>query len=138
MASEAPPTGAAVVVRRAREVDLRAVVAIERASFAVPWSERAFRAVLGRRDAVLVVAEKEGSIVGHAAAWFAADEGELADLAVALPCRGRGVGRRLLEAVRSLAVRRGVRDLYLQVRESNEAARRLYASAGFEPVGRHR
>lgn len=113
-------------------------MAIEEASFAIPWSAGAFRSVLARPDAVLLVADAGGEVVGHAAAWFAGDEGELADLAVRPAERGRGIGRRLVEEVRSVAVDRGVRDLYLQVRESNATARRLYASSGFRPVGRRR
>ena len=137
MASE-PLAGSRALLRQAREEDLATIVEIERASFAVPWSERAFRAVLGRDDALLLVADEEGLVAGHAAAWFAADEGELADLAVRPSHRGLGLGRRLVQAIRSAAVRRGVRDLYLQVRESNETARRLYASEGFEPAGLRR
>lgn len=137
MASE-PVRPVPATVRPAREADLGEVVSIEEASFPIPWSERAFRAVMGRADAVLLVAEEDGWIVGHAAAWFAGDEGELADVAVRPSRRGHGLGRRLVEAIREASVERGVRDLYLQVRESNDAARHLYATAGFEPVGRRR
>lgn len=114
------------------------VTEIERESFPTPWSERAFRNVLGRPDALLLVAELDGRTVGHAAAWFVGDEGELADLAVTRDSRRQGVGRRLIDAVVERAGRRGVEQLHLQVRVSNVAARRLYAGAGFQFVGRLR
>lgn len=125
-----------LVLRDARPSDLPFVLAIERASFPVPWSDRAFRALLHRSDARVIVADDGGDVLGYAAVWFAEDEGELGDLAVAPDHRRRGVGRRLLEACLEEARRRGIERFFLQVRESNTAARRLYASQGFRTVGR--
>lgn len=131
-----PGDGAAPGVRTARPADLPAMVRIERASFSVPWSEGAFRTVMRRRDARLIVADRSGEVVGYAAVWFAADEGELGDLAVHPERRREGVGTRLLEAVVAEARRREIRQLFLQVRESNSGALRLYRGAGFHRVGR--
>ena len=50
--------------------------------------------------------------------------------------RGRGLGRFLLRLAKDLATRRGAREAFLEVRESNLAARALYRSAGFSEVGR--
>jgi ribosomal-protein-alanine N-acetyltransferase len=66
------------------------------------------------------------------------DEGELANLAVAPELRSRGIGRLLLDAILQNATTRGVRQLYLEVRESNVAARGLYLGRGFEQVGRRK
>lgn len=137
MASEAR-VGSGLLIREGRQEDLPTVVAIERASFPTPWSERGFRSVLARPDAVLLVAERAGRVIGHAVAWFAAEEGELADLAVGPAERRQGIGRRLLAAVLEVAARRGAARLFLQVRVSNAAARRLYSAAGFRLVGRRR
>lgn len=123
-------------IRRAEFSDLRDVLRIERTSFALPWSESAFRALMGRPEAVVLVAEGEAGVVGYAAVWLAADEAELGDLAVDPAVRRRGVGRALLDAALREARGRGARTLYLQVRESNDAARRLYEGAGFRRVGR--
>ena len=125
-------------IRRARPADLPAVVGIERDSFALPWSEAAFRVVMRRQHGLLLVAEEDGEVAGYAAVWFAADEGELGDIAVAPDLRRRGVARSLLAAVRREARIRGAARLYLQVRESNAAARKLYVGAGYRQVGRRR
>ena len=112
---------------------------IERRSFSAPWEEGTFRGLMRRPSAALfvaeVVAEAIADVVGYSVAWFAADEGELGDLAVHPDCRGRGIGRALLRHNVSEAIRREIRFLYLEVREGNLAARRLYEAAGFEVVG---
>ena len=71
-------------------------------------------------------------------AWFAADEGEIANLAVTPAAWGAGVGRALLDAALEEGRRRGVSAVYLEVRDSNERARGLYRSRGFEEIGRRR
>jgi ribosomal-protein-alanine N-acetyltransferase len=118
-----------------RESDLRRVLHIERRSFSIPWSEATFRGLLRRRSAALMVGEEAGEVVGYAVLWFAADEAELGDIAVLPESRGRGLGRWLLEAALAEAARRGARAVYLEVRESNTAARRLYERAGFDTAG---
>jgi ribosomal-protein-alanine N-acetyltransferase len=52
--------------------------------------------------------------------------------------RGQGVGGRLLDATIGELERRGATSTFLEVRESNAAARALYASRGFDSVGRRR
>lgn len=147
MASEAPRrhdgrtaasgVPAVVELRPIRPADLPGVLEIERRSFSIPWTERAFRHLMGREDAGILVADagREGA-VGYAAWWTAADEAELGDLAVRADHRRRGIGRALVEAVARAARGRGAGSLFLQVRAGNEAARALYVGAGFREVGR--
>jgi ribosomal-protein-alanine N-acetyltransferase len=65
-------------------------------------------------------------------------EGELANLAVAPDSRGQGIGRALLAAMLADASNRKTSQIYLEVRESNVAARNLYASQKFEEIGRRK
>ncbi len=108
---------------------------IERRSFTAPWEESTFRGLMRRPSAALLVAESEERVVGFSVLWFIADEGELGDLAVLPELRGRGVGHLLLERSVREAAERKIRVLYLEVREGNADARRLYERAGFEVVG---
>lgn len=122
-----------------RPDDVDAVLEIERASFGVPWSEKTFRNLLRRSNASLLVAEEEGGgVAGYAVLWSVGREAELGNLAVRHGLRRRGVGRRLVAAVLRSAATSGARAVFLEVRESNDAARRLYDVAGFETVGRRR
>jgi ribosomal-protein-alanine N-acetyltransferase len=78
------------------------------------------------------------TVVGYVVAWLVADEAEVANLAVAPEWRGRGVGAALLDAALNEARKGGAHVAHLEVRDSNVAARALYGSRGFMPVGRRR
>lgn len=130
------PGGAtSATVRAMRPADLDAVMHIERRSFSAPWEESTFRGLLRRPSATLLVAEVDLEVAGYSVMWFAADEGEIGDIAVLPEMRGAGIGRTLLLECISAARGRGTRVLFLEVRETNDAARRLYATAGFHVVG---
>ena len=118
--------------------DVPAVVAIERASYTMPWSDATFRGLLRRRDAEMVTAEAGGTVIGYAAFWCVVDQGELGNVAVSAEWRGLGLGARLVEDILRRAARRGVREVFLEVRPSNTVARQLYERLGFRPVGRRR
>jgi ribosomal-protein-alanine N-acetyltransferase len=66
------------------------------------------------------------------------DQAELGNVAVADEWRGRGIGARLLREVLDRAGRRGMREIFLEVRPSNHVAQRLYERHGFREVGRRR
>jgi ribosomal-protein-alanine N-acetyltransferase len=118
-----------------RMADLDEVMLIERRSFSAPWEESTFRGLMRRPSAALLVAETDDELTGYSVMWFAADEGELGDIAVLPERRGEGIGQALLRESIVVAASRGTRSLYLEVRESNEAARRLYEKVGFSVVG---
>jgi ribosomal-protein-alanine N-acetyltransferase len=138
----------ALTIRPCVPQDLEPIASIERASFSDPWTFETFSATLALRHLRFLVAEEGGrgggaggaapTVVGYVVALVMADEGEIADLAVAPSARRRGIARSLLERTMVDAMEGGVRALYLEVRESNAAARALYQALGFEPVGRRR
>ena len=133
---ESRPSSDPVFIRPMEEEDLPRVLTIERAAFTVPWTAATFYSLLARPDAHLRVAVADGEVVGYAAVWIVLDQAELGDIAVTDEWRGRGIGTRLLAAVFDLVRERGVRELYLEVRVSNESARRLYERHGFRLAGR--
>jgi ribosomal-protein-alanine N-acetyltransferase len=135
-----------LTIRRCLPTDIEPIAAIERASFSDPWSFETFSAALALPHLRFLVAEETAgaggvgrpTLLGYVVALVMADEGEIADVAVAPSARRRGVARALLERMMAEAVDAGVRALYLEVRESNAAARALYGSLGFSQVGRRR
>ncbi len=127
-------------LRAATASDIPQVAAIEAASFSDPWSAASFRSLVSGGLVWFQVAVDDGSgeVIGYILVWFAADEAELANIAVAPAMRSRRVGAALLDAALSAAFARGTAHMYLEVRDSNARARELYASRGFEEVGRRR
>ena len=127
-------------VRAALPRDAARVAAIEATCFSDPWSEGSFRSLIagGRVWFMVAVDDATSEIIGYIVVWFAADEAELANIAVAPAMRGEGIGAELLDAALAAARQRGAVHMYLEVRDSNSAARGLYQSRGFEEVGRRR
>jgi [ribosomal protein S18]-alanine N-acetyltransferase len=116
--------------------DIPAVHAIERASFAVPWPDDAYRnELVTNRLASYVVARAGDEVVGFAGLWVMVDEAHITTFAVVPRWRRRGVGQHLLLRLLELSNDRRAREATLEVRLSNMPARRLYEKYGFRPVG---
>src|SRR5690606_36399056 len=64
-----------------------------------------------------------------------APQGDIQTIAVEEHARGRGLGRMLMHALIAEARRRGIRELFLEVRADNPPARHLYQVLGFTEVG---
>ena len=128
-----------VLISRACIGDLAAVVALEQRAFTDPWSAQSFLDALDNAAVYFACARSDDAqIIGYVVAWFAADEAEIANLAVAPAGWGAGIGRSLLDAALNEGIDRGAAAVFLEVRDSNNRARRLYRSCGFVEVGRRR
>ncbi len=118
--------------------DVPAVAALEREIFSAPWTEQGFRDALEQTTNRFFVAEQSGSatsIVGYCGLYVAGDEGEITNVAVTEEMRRRGIGKKLLTETLAEAGYAGVRNIFLEVRASNEPAIRLYEKHGFTPCG---
>jgi [ribosomal protein S18]-alanine N-acetyltransferase len=125
-----------VIIDTMRLADLPAVQAIEQASFRTPWPPYAYRSELeSNRLASYLVARAGDMLVGYGGMWLMVDEAHITTFAVHPAWRRRRIGERLLLAFLDLAVDRRAREVTLEVRLSNLAARRLYEKYGFRPVG---
>ena len=110
---------------------------------ATPQTEHGYAAFLGsqlgRANAVVLAAEREGEVIGYAFAGvegldymsLRGPAGVLYDIVVDPAERGRGVGRRLLDATLAALEVRGAPRVVLSTAERNEPAQRLFAGAGF-------
>ena len=127
-----------MTVRNMTFEDIDAVTAIERECITSPWNENGFLSFLLQEGTVFLVAEENGEIVGHGGFVSAADEADITNVAVTAARRKQGIGNSLVARLVSEAETRGIRKLFLEVRESNNAAIRLYHKQGFEPVGRRK
>lgn len=124
-----------VQIRRMKASDLPAVIAVETASFALPWTAGMLEEELRRPLARPTVAvDEEGGVVGFLIGRCYPDAWHVLDLAVEPRWRRRGIGGQLLDDFLGAARRAGV-DVLLEVRRGNLAALGLYGSRGFSVVG---
>ncbi len=118
--------------------DIDAVLAIEGTAYSFPWRRSHFIDSLAAGHWTQLREDSGGVLVGYAVAMAAVDEMHLLNVTVAPAFEGQGHARALLDALEDESVGRGMRSLWLEVRPSNERARRLYAWRGFREVGLRR
>ncbi len=127
------------VIRFMRLKDVDAVAAIEKDTFARPWSRESFRQEVTRNVAArYLVAEEDGEILGYAGAWVILDESHITNIAVRADARGRGLGKKLTAQLLQVLSNLGACYATLEVRVSNERAQNLYKSLGFVSVGKRK
>jgi len=127
-----------LTVREAVERDLPDIIAIENQSFPDPWSEAAFYRSLHNENERVYVADESGWIVGFTVVLLNAPDSEIQTIAVDLASRRRGIAGEMLDWVVAQVNIMGCDAVYLEVRASNTAARRLYESRSFKQVGMRR
>ncbi len=98
-----------------------------------PWSEAEITELLAS-PLCFVLDEPQGFVMGR----VVAGEAELLTIAVEPMAQGRGVGTRLMVRFLDELDRRGAETVFLEVAETNAAARALYSGAGFAVTGRRR
>lgn len=115
--------------------DLEQVMEIERELFHVPWTREGFFTFLTREDAMFLVVEEKGQILGYCGLLMVLDEGDITNVAVRRDRQKEGIGNFLMESLIRLAAERGVTTIHLEVRVGNDRAIRLYERNGFTRDG---
>lgn len=122
-------------IQRMTANDVDAVAELDKLCFTVPWSRQAFADEMENKIAVYFTAKENGSVIGYCGFWQAADEADITNIAVLPQFRKQGVGGELLKSLIKKADEMGLVQINLEVRKSNEPAKRLYEKYGFEPIG---
>lgn len=127
----------ALVIRNFEASDLRQVRdLLARTPEAAAWPANAL--VAETRDFVVRIAEEQGSIAGVVIFRIVVDEAEVLNIAVEADWRRRGMGSRLINDVMAACNAAGAKKIFLEVRDSNQAARQFYSRLGFKQTGRRR
>ncbi|MBK9924799.1 MAG: ribosomal protein S18-alanine N-acetyltransferase [Anaerolineales bacterium] len=126
-------------IRRMTLEDIPSVLELDKLSFALPWPERSFRFELTENTASRCwVFDVDGKIAGMIVAWLLVDEAHIATIATHPEYRRQGIARKLLTYALRYMSKEGAVTSFLEVRESNTAARDMYHQFGYEVVGRRK
>lgn len=124
--------------RRFMRDHIEELLSVERESFADPKNGNIFTSLYDDAASHMhyfVSRDATGGIDGYLLLSLAADEAEIINVAVRPARRRHGVGAALVGETLAFAAARGATACYLEVRESNDAARRLYEKMSFNVVG---
>lgn len=125
-----------MTVRRATIEDAKEIFAIEMECFSVPWSLDSIETELLNEDKKLYyVVEDANGVVGYAGAWLVYDEGQITNIAIRPSARRQGFGAKLTSALIEECFKRGMHEIFLEVRISNLSALSLYRQLGFTVKG---
>lgn len=133
---------AKVVIRKMELADLDQVVAIDQVSFSLPWPASSFKYELNQNQTSRCwvveypACEPEARIIAMAVVWMIIDELHIATIAVLPEFRQMSVGQKLLGVILKDGLKQGVVNAFLEVRETNRAARAMYQKFGFKEVGK--
>jgi len=126
-----------LIIRKMTFDDLEQVIAIDQVSFSLPWPQRSFQFELTDNPASRCwVAELNGRVVGMLVGWLIVDEIHIATLATHPNFRKQGIGEELLSFTLQSAKDEGAVSSFLEVRESNSAALKMYRKFGYVEDGR--
>lgn len=123
------------VLRPMGAAQLDAVMAIEAAAYAFPWSRGNFVDSISAGHVARVLLGPGGEMLGYFVAMSGVDEMHLLNITVAHELQGRGHARWMLDALVGQCRAQHAGALWLEVREANAHARAIYRHLGFEVVG---
>jgi ribosomal-protein-alanine N-acetyltransferase len=115
--------------------DIPQVHKIEKSIFSMPWSKKSFEDSIKNKNTIYLVALINQCIVGYCGIYLCGEQADISNVAVDKEYRRKHVAEQLLESILEEAMNRGVRDVILEVRESNVPAISLYESLGFTEEG---
>jgi ribosomal-protein-alanine acetyltransferase len=129
-----------IAIQKAEAPDIEAVYNIEIEESSHPWKKSYFLAEISNDISYFFICRdlESGDIAGYIVFWIIEDTLEIHNLAVKEPFKRRGIATALLDFMVTRAQQEKVKEMFLEVRESNQNAVALYKKLGFKPKGRRK
>lgn len=122
-------------IRPAYREDIGGMYAVEKTSFATPWSYESFAENFYNAFSVYVLAETaEGEVVGFGGMQIIFEEAHIMNVAVKKEFRRKGIADGIIAFMKAYAKEKSVEHMLLEVRESNFPAQELYKKQGFSAL----
>lgn len=103
--------------------------------FGAPWKSGQFLGDLKNERSEYILLADEKEIIGFAGYSWVLDEAEITNIAVRTASKNQGAGEKILAQLILEAKSKGVAQIFLEVRKSNQPAVKLYEKLGFTPAG---
>lgn len=123
-----------IEIRFMEQKDCAFVEKLEQSCFSIPWTLKSLENSLHYDTHQFLTAWIGEQLVGYIGLIQAADEADITNVAVFPKMRKKGIGYALVEESLKRAAAKGVVQVFLEVRQSNEGAIHLYKKCGFQPI----
>lgn len=124
------------MIRRAVINDIDSILSIERVSYDTPWNRDHFEFEIYNEHAVFLIYEEAGKVAGYIVGWSLSGEVDIANIAVDINFRQCGIAKKLIEDFFACIAKPF--SVFLEVREDNVAAKKLYEKFGFSIYGKRK
>lgn len=111
--------------------DLDKVYRLEVRLFPNPWPKSFFERDIGSTETIAFVVEHKGSIIGYSIASCVDTKFHITNIAIDGENQRQGIGSELMERLENIAIKKGCRYAYLEVRTNNNAAINFYKHLGY-------
>lgn len=123
-----------MMITNMRQEHVAQVAELEKLCFRDPWSENSVASELNNPLSLWLVALDGETVAGYVGSQTVMDESDMMNLAVHPDYRCQGIGSRLVDELIKELKKKGSQRLTLEVRVSNEPAKRLYDELGFSEI----
>ena len=134
MSELSPDLSQLVKIRIAELSDIDIICSNERQAYEIPWSDNLLKDCLKGNDVCFLMVLQD-TTVGHMIFQQVLDEIHLHNVCVIPELQNKGLGHYWLDYLETYAKTHRVRDIILEVRISNLAAKNLYAKRGYREIG---
>lgn len=115
--------------------DIESVFEIEKSIFSIPWSKKSFESSISSKDTIYIVTTIDEKIVGYLGIYILGDQSDISNVCVHKDYRRMHIAEVMLSYIFDRAKSNNVKEITLEVRESNVAAISLYEKMGFKEIG---
>lgn len=124
-----------MLIRKWEKKDNPQIAFLEGLCFEFPWSEEMICETQSHPLFLGIVGEETEKVICYAGAVYCMEDADIALVATSPEFRRKGYAESVINRLIDELFKKGVRNIYLEVRITNDGAKSLYTKLGFIPVG---